>query len=246
MFVIPAIDIKDGRCVRLREGKMDQETIFSEDPLDMAEQWFSQGAEILHLVDLDGAIQGNPVNDKIIISIASKFKDKIIQVGGGIRTTDSASRYLDNGINRVIMGTSAIKNPKTLSEIGKKYNNSLVLALDAQNGKVRTEGWVEDGLISPSELLESLEFIDLAAVIYTDISRDGMMLGPNAQATFSLAEETSIPVIASGGVSSLDHIRELLKSKIPLEGVICGRSLYEKAFTLSEAMQIAQKENDRS
>ena len=144
------------------------------------------------------------------------------------------------------MGTSAIKNPKTLSEIGKKYNNSLVLALDAQNGKVRTEGWVEDSLISPSELLESLEFIDLAAVIYTDISRDGMMLGPNAQATFSLAEETSIPVIASGGVSSLDHIRELLKSKIPLEGVICGRSLYEKAFTLSEAMQIAQKENDRS
>jgi len=246
MLVIPAIDIKEGRCVRLREGKMDQETIFSEDPLDMASQWFSQGAKILHLVDLDGAIQGRPVNDEIIIKIASQFKDKLIQVGGGIRTTESAGRYLDNGVSRVIMGTSAVKNPETLSEIGNKYKKGLVLALDAQNGKVKTEGWVEGSQVTPSELIKSLDSVDLSAIIYTDISRDGMMQGPNIEATFSLAEETSIPVIASGGVSSLEHIRALLKSTVPLEGVICGRSLYEKAFTLSEAMKIVEQENDGS
>ena len=219
MLVIPAIDIKEGRCVRLREGKMDQETIFSEDPLDMASQWFSQGAKILHLVDL---------------------------VGGGIRTTESAGRYLDNGVSRVIMGTSAVKNPETLSEIGNKYKKGLVLALDAQNGKVKTEGWVEGSQVTPSELIKSLDSVDLSAIIYTDISRDGMMQGPNIEATFSLAEETSIPVIASGGVSTLEHIRALSKSTVPLEGVICGRSLYEKAFTLSEAMKIVEQENDGS
>ena len=237
MFIIPAIDIKSGKCVRLREGRMDQETIFSEDPLGMADQWFSQGAEILHLVDLDGAIQGKPVNNKIIIDIASNFGDKKIQVGGGIRSLESASVYLDAGITRVVMGTSAIKNPEILFKIGSRYKEGLVLALDAYEGKVKTEGWVEDGNVTPIDLIDSLSGVNLSAIIYTDIARDGMMSGPNIDATLHLARKTPVPVIASGGVSSLDQIKELFNSAVSLEGVICGRSLYEEAFTLEEAMR---------
>jgi len=240
MLVIPAIDIKSGKCVRLKEGKMDQETIFSEDPLGMARQWFAKGAEILHVVDLDGAIQGKPINYEIILKIASEFQHKTIQVGGGIRNLESASLYLDSGISRVVMGTSAVKEPEILHKVSSVYPNGIVLALDVYDGKLKTEGWVEESSITPLDLINSLSDIKISAIIYTDISKDGMMSGPNVKATLELARKTIVPVIASGGVSSLDHIRELSNSSVDLEGIICGRSLYEKAFTLEEAILEAQ------
>ena len=240
MLVIPAIDIKSGKCVRLKEGKMDQETIFSEDPLGMARQWFAKGAEILHVVDLDGAIQGKPINYEIILKIASEFQHKTIQVGGGIRNLESASLYLDSGISRVVMGTSAVKEPEILHKVSSVYPDGIVLALDVYDGKLKTEGWVEESSITPLDLINSLSDIKISAIIYTDISKDGMMSGPNVKATLELARKTIVPVIASGGVSSLDHIRELSNSSVDLEGIICGRSLYEKAFTLEEAILEAQ------
>ena len=240
MLVIPAIDIKSGKCVRLKEGKMDQETIFSEDPLGMARQWFAKGAEILHVVDLDGAVQGKPINYDIILKIASEFQHKTIQVGGGIRNLESASLYLDSGISRVVMGTSAVKEPEILHKVSSVYPNGIVLALDVYDGKLKTEGWVEESSITPLDLINSLSDIKISAIIYTDISKDGMMSGPNIEATLDLARKTSVPVIASGGVSSLNHIRALSNSSVDLEGVICGRSLYEKAFTLEEAILEAQ------
>ena len=240
MLVIPAIDIKSGKCVRLKEGKMDQETIFSEDPLGMARQWFSKGAEILHVVDLDGAVQGKPINYDIILKIASEFQHKTIQVGGGIRNLESASLYLDSGISRVVMGTSAVKEPEVLHKVSSVYPDGIVLALDVYDGKLKTEGWVEESSITPLDLINSLSDIKISAIIYTDISKDGMMSGPNVKATLELARKTIVPVIASGGVSSLDHIRELSNSSVDLEGIICGRSLYEKAFTLEEAILEAQ------
>ena len=240
MLVIPAIDIKSGKCVRLKEGKMDQETIFSEDPLGMARQWFAKGAEILHVVDLDGAVQGKPINYDIILKIASEFQHKTIQVGGGIRNLESASLYLDSGISRVVMGTSAVKEPEILHKVSSVYPNGIVLALDVYDGKLKTEGWVEESAITPLDLINSLSDIKISAIIYTDISKDGMMSGPNVKATLELARKTIVPVIASGGVSSLDHIRELSNSSVDLEGIICGRSLYEKAFTLEEAILEAQ------
>jgi phosphoribosylformimino-5-aminoimidazole carboxamide ribotide isomerase len=230
MIIIPAIDIKSERCVRLKEGKMDQETIFSEHPVEMARQWFSKGAEILHLVDLDGAIQGKPVNQKVILEIASEFKNKVIQVGGGIRNLESAA-----------MGTSAIKEPEILRQLSSTYPKSIVLALDVYQGNLQTEGWVEASTTTPLDLLNSLSDIKISSIIYTDISKDGMMSGPNVEATVELARSTTIPVIASGGVSSLDHIRELSRSNVNLEGVICGRSLYENAFSLEEAIAESQQ-----
>ena len=240
MIVIPAIDIKSGKCVRLKEGKMDQETIFSEHPIDMARKWFSKGAEILHLVDLDGAIQGKPVNHEVILRIASEFKGKVIQVGGGIRNLESALLYLDSGISRVVMGTSAIKEPEILRQVSSAYPDGIVLALDAYEGKLKTEGWIEESTMTPLALLDSLSDIKFSSIIYTDIAKDGMMSGPNTEATLELARNTPIPVIASGGVSSLAHIKELSISNVNLQGVICGRSLYENAFSLEEAILEAE------
>ena len=164
MIIIPAIDIKSGRCVRLKEGKMDQETVFSEHPVEMARQWFSKGAEILHLVDLDGAIQGKPVNQKVILEIASEFKNKVIQVGGGIRNLESAALYLDSGISRIVMGTSAIKEPEILRQLSSTYPKSIVLALDVYQGKLKTEGWVEASTTTPLDLLNSLSDIKLSLI----------------------------------------------------------------------------------
>lgn len=240
MLVIPAIDLKEGKCVRLREGKMDEETIFSEDPLSTAGSWFSQGAELLHIVDLDGAINGKPVNHEIIYSIASEFPQKRIQVGGGIRNFDSASNYLEKGIERVIMGTSAVEDPDMLKAFCNRYPQRLVLGIDALEGLVKTQGWLKGSEITPSDLVKKFEEDPVAAIIFTDISKDGMMMGPNIEATTELAQQTNIPVIASGGVSSLDHIKQLADQKT-ISGVICGRALYEEAFTYSDVLEILKK-----
>ncbi len=234
MHVIPAIDLKNGKCVRLKEGRMDEETIFSEDPLSVAESWFSQGAEILHVVDLDGAVQGKPINQDIIFSIAKNFPLKRIQVGGGIRNLTSASEYLDAGIERVIMGTTAVDNPEVLKEFCAEYPNRLVIGIDALDGLVKTQGWLQ-GSTTPLELVKEFEGHEIAAIVFTDISKDGMMAGPNIEATYDLANQTNIPVIASGGVSSLSHIKELSACRI-ISGVICGRALYENTFSLEEAL----------
>lgn len=239
MLVIPAIDLKDGKCVRLREGRMDEETIFSEDPLSMADSWFSQGAEILHIVDLNGAVEGRPINQDIIFTIALNFPEKRIQIGGGIRNFDTASKYLDKGIERVIMGTSAVENPDMLKEFCNQYPNRLILGIDALDGVVKTQGWLKGSGITPIDLVYKFNRDPLAAIIFTDISKDGMMAGPNIEATYDLATKTDIPVIASGGVSSLSHIKELSDRK-KISGVICGRALYENAFSLKEALEVSK------
>ena len=240
MIVIPAIDLKNGKCVRLREGKMHEETIFSEDPISTAGSWFSQGAEILHIVDLDGAVEGKPMNQEIIFSIVAEFPEKRIQIGGGIRSFESASEYLDEGIERVIMGTSAVEEPDMLKDFCTKFPNRLVLGIDALDGFVKTQGWLKGSGISPSELVKKFEDDPIAAIIFTDISKDGMMIGPNIEATSDLANQTKIPVIASGGVSSLDHITQLVEKK-NISGVICGRALYEKAFTYADVLEVLGK-----
>ena len=240
MIVIPAIDLKNGKCVRLREGKMDEETVFSEDPISTAGSWFSQGAEILHIIDLDGAVQGKPMNQEIIFSIIAEFPEKRIQLGGGIRSFESASEYLNEGIERVIMGTSAVEEPDMLKDFCSKFPNRLVLGIDALDGVVKTQGWLKGSGISPSELVKKFEDDPIAAIIFTDISKDGMMKGPNIEATSDLANQTKIPVIASGGVSSLDHIIQL-EHKKNISGVICGRALYEKAFTYIEVLEVLGK-----
>ena len=240
MIVIPAIDLKNGKCVRLREGKMEEETIFSEDPISTAGSWFSQGAEILHIVNLDGAVEGKPMNQEIIFSIISEFPEKRIQIGGGIRSFESASEYLNEGIERVIMGTSAVEEPDMLKDFCSKFPNRLVLGIDALDGVVKTQGWLKGSGISPSELVKKFEDDPIAAIIFTDISKDGMMIGPNIEATSDLANQTKIPVIASGGVSSLDHIIQLADKK-NISGVICGRALYEKAFTYEDVLEVLGK-----
>ena len=240
MIVIPAIDLKNGKCVRLREGKMEEETIFSEDPISTAGSWFSQGAEILHIVDLDGAVEGKPMNQEIIFSIVAEFPEKRIQIGGGIRSFESASEYLNEGIERVIMGTSAVEEPDMLKDFCTKFPNRLVLGIDALDGVVKTQGWLKGSGISPSELVKKFEDDPIAAIIFTDISKDGMMKGPNIEATSDLANQTKIPVIASGGVSTLDHITQLADHQ-NISGVICGRALYEKAFTYSEVLEVLGK-----
>ena len=237
MLVIPAIDLKEGKCVRLREGKMDEETIFSDDPLSTAASWFSKGAELLHIVDLDGAVSGKPMNQEIIFDIASQFPEKRIQIGGGIRNFQSATQYLEQGIERVIMGTAAVEDPEMLREFCNSYPNRLVLGIDALHGQVKTQGWLKGSSITPLELVKDFDGEPIAAVIFTDISKDGMMSGPNVNATLELAKQTDIPVIASGGVSSLEHLKQLSKENI-LFGAICGRALYESAFTYSEALEV--------
>ena len=237
MLVIPAIDLKEGKCVRLREGKMDEETIFSDDPLSTAASWFSQGAELLHIVDLDGAVTGKPMNQEIIFDIASQFPEKRIQIGGGIRNFQSATQYLEQGIERVIMGTAAVEDPEMLREFCNSYPNRLVLGIDALHGQVKTQGWLKGSSITPLELVKDFDGEPIAAVIFTDISKDGMMSGPNVNATLELAKQTDIPVIASGGVSSLEHLKQLSNDNI-LFGAICGRALYESAFTYSEALEV--------
>ena len=237
MLVIPAIDLKEGKCVRLREGKMDEETIFSDDPLSTADSWFSQGADLLHIVDLDGAVSGKPMNQEIIFDIASQFPEKRIQIGGGIRNFQSATKYLEQGIERVIMGTAAVEDPEMLREFCNSYPNRLVLGIDALHGQVKTQGWLKGSSITPLELVKDFDGEPIAAVIFTDISKDGMMSGPNVNATLGLAKQIDIPVIASGGVSTLEHLKELSNENI-LYGAICGRALYENAFTYSEALEV--------
>ncbi len=238
MLIIPAIDIKQGKCVRLQQGNMDLETRYSDNPLEMALKWESLGAELIHIVDLDGAFEKQTVNHETIKHIVENCNTPV-QIGGGIRNEDTVKMYLDLGVQRVIIGSVALYNPDFVIQICKKHPGKIVVGIDAKNGMVAVEGWSEVSDVSAIDLAKKYESKGVAAIIFTDIKRDGMQTGPNIEATNELAQAIDIPVIASGGVSSIKDIKELLKYK-EIFGVITGRALYEEKLDLKEAIKISR------
>ncbi len=239
MIVIPAIDIKNGRCVRLEQGRMDRETVFSDDPAAMARQWAAQGAALIHLVDLDGAVSKAPRNRAVIAAIVQAVNVPL-QLGGGIRDLATIEMYFELGVERIVIGTEAIRNPALLKDAGRRFPDRMVVGIDARNGLVAIEGWTETTGTTAIDLARRFEDCGLAAINFTDIHRDGMQTGPNIEATGQLARSVTIPVVASGGVSTLDDIRNLK----PLEadgvtGVITGKALYSGTLDLKAAMAIA-------
>lgn len=231
----PAIDIRQGRCVRLYKGDYNRETVYGS-PLEMAEEWVRQGARWLHVVDLDGAKEGRAVNEALIVELAQRVPIPI-QVGGGIRTMAQVEKYLEKGVSRVILGTAAIKDPQFTAEALKRYGERIAIGLDVRDGVVATEGWLEKSHTKAEEVAKHLADQGATLFIYTDISKDGTLTGPNGEAAARLAQASGVPVIASGGVSSLEDVRQLAeRRKDGLCGVIVGKALYQKVFTLSEAL----------
>ncbi len=228
MLLIPAIDLKDGQCVRLKQGDMNDSTTFGEDPAAMARRWLEAGARRLHLVDLNGAFAGKPVNESAIKSIIAEVGDEIpVQLGGGIRDLDTIERYLDDGISYIIIGTAAVKNPGFLKDACSAFGGHIIVGLDAKDGKVATDGWSKLTGHEVIDLAKKFEDYGVEGVIYTDIGRDGMLSGINIEATVKLAQALSIPVIASGGLSNIADIEKLCAVESEgVEGVICGRSIY--------------------
>jgi phosphoribosylformimino-5-aminoimidazole carboxamide ribotide isomerase len=251
MLLIPAIDIKDGQCVRLKQGDMDQATVFSPDPAEMARHWLVQGARRLHLVDLDGAFAGKPKNRAAIQSIVTavqeyaeknNIKEIPVQLGGGIRDLDTIEHYLDNGISYIIVGTAAVKNPGFLQDACGAFPGHIIVGLDAKDGKVATDGWSKLSKHNVVELGKKFEGYGVESIIYTDIGRDGMMGGVNIDATVKLAQSVNIPIIASGGVHDIKDVEALCKVHSEgVEGVICGRSIYEGTLDLKKAQALADK-----
>ena len=238
MNLIPAIDLKQGQCVRLRQGRMEDSTVFSDDPVAMAGQWVSQGCKRLHLVDLDGAFEGEPVNADVIKEISAAYPDLPIQIGGGIRTMEAAGAYLEAGVSYVIIGTQAVREPMFVTELCAKFPGSVIVGIDAKDGMVAVEGWAESSSLSAENLAKQFEGQGVSAIVYTDISRDGMMQGVNVAATSQLASTISIPVIASGGVTDMNDIIKLNEAKDSgIEGVIIGRAIYEGTISLEQAQQ---------
>jgi phosphoribosylformimino-5-aminoimidazole carboxamide ribotide isomerase len=228
MLLIPAIDLKDGHCVRLKQGDMDQSTIFSEDPAAMARKWVEAGARRLHLVDLNGAFAGKPQNHAAIKSILREVGDDIpVQLGGGIRDLDTIERYIDDGLRYVIIGTAAVKNPGFLKDACVAFGGHIIVGLDAKDGKVATDGWSKLTGHEVADLGKKFEDYGVESIIYTDIGRDGMLSGINVDATVKLAQALTIPVIASGGLSNMADIDQLCAVEFEgVEGVICGRAIY--------------------
>jgi phosphoribosylformimino-5-aminoimidazole carboxamide ribotide isomerase len=240
MLLIPAIDLKDGKCVRLRQGRMEDSTVFSDDPVAMAARWVEAGARRLHLVDLNGAFAGQPVNAQVIRRIAETFPDLPIQVGGGIRDEQTVETYLDAGVQFVIIGTKAVQDPHFISDLCLEFPGHVIVGLDAKDGRVAVNGWSKLSKHDVVDLAQIFERYGVEAVIYTDISRDGMMQGVNVDATVRLARAITIPVIASGGVSTLDDVRALCAvEQEGIMGAIIGRALYDGAIDLAAAQQIA-------
>lgn len=236
MLVIPAIDLKDGQCVRLRQGLMDDSTVFSDDPVAMAEQWVKAGARRLHLVDLNGAFDGQPVNGEVVKAIAKKFPDLPIQIGGGIRTIETIEAYLDAGVNYLIIGTQAVKQPEFVNLACHEYAGHIIVGLDAKNGLVATDGWAEVSDIQATELAKRFEQAGVSSIVYTDIARDGMMQGVNVDATLAMAHASSIPIIASGGITNQDDIIALRAvANQGICGAITGRAIYEGTLDVQYA-----------
>lgn len=240
MQLWPAIDIRGGQCVRLKQGDYAQETVYGDSPAEMARHWADRGAEYLHVVDLDGAKDRAPVNRDRILEIVRKLSGRNIpiEVGGGIRTEETIRDYLDLGIARIVIGTLAMKEPDWFREMCQKFPGKLVLGIDAKNGMVATEGWLETSETRAVELAGQYTDIPLAALVYTDIAKDGMMEGPNFNEMVAMQNAVPFPVVASGGVSSLNDIRKLKELGLP--ACIIGKALYEGSFTLDEALTISR------
>ncbi len=240
MLLIPAIDLKDGRCVRLRQGDMNDETVFSDDPVATAGRWVEAGAKRIHLVDLNGAVQGFPVNANIIGRIVEAYPDVEIQVGGGIRDLDVIQTYLDVGVDYVIIGTQAIRAPHFVDDACVEFQGRIIVGLDARDGRVATDGWSKLSRHTAVDMAKRFEDAGVEAIIFTDIGRDGMMRGVNVEATQALAQQVNIPIIASGGVTSLDDVRALCAvASDGITGAIVGRAIYEGTLDLAEAQRLA-------
>jgi len=238
MQIIPAIDLKDGQCVRLKQGRMEDDTVFSTDVVATATRWVEAGASRLHIVDLDGAFAGEPRNGEIIRKVCEAHPTLKVQVGGGIRDINVASSYLEAGVSWVIIGTQAVREPTFIERLCQLHPNQVIVGLDARNGEVALSGWAEDSGVNAIELAKSFEGVGVASVIYTDIERDGMMQGFNSQATADLAAQINIPVFASGGVNSYEDIDRLCQIAVNgVAGAIVGRAMYEGSMQLDVAQR---------
>lgn len=236
MLLIPAIDLKDGQCVRLRQGRMEDDTVFSDNPVATAQRWVDAGCKRLHLVDLDGAFAGEPKNAEVIRAICAEFPELPIQIGGGIRELATIEAYLDAGIQYTIIGSAAVRNPQFVKDACKQFPGHIIVGLDAKNGKVAVDGWAEVSELGAIELGKQFEDDGVESIVYTDISRDGMMQGVNVDATAELGSSVNIPVIASGGVASIEDIKQLHAHKDEgIAGSILGRAIYEGTLNLAEA-----------
>jgi phosphoribosylformimino-5-aminoimidazole carboxamide ribotide isomerase len=243
MLIIPAIDLKDGHCVRLKQGAMDQATVFSDDPAAMARHWLVQGARRLHLVDLNGAFAGKPRNEEAIKAIVEAVGDAVpVQLGGGIRDLDTVERYLDDGISYVIIGTAAVKTPGFLHDACYAFPGHVMVALDAKEGKVAVDGWSKMTGHDVIDLAKKFQDYGVEAIIHTDIGRDGMLTGVNIQATVALARSLSVPVIASGGITDLEDVRALCQvEQEGIIGAITGRAIYQGTLEFADAQKLADK-----
>ncbi len=244
MLIIPAIDLKDGRCVRLKQGDMNTATVFSDDPVAMARHWAAQGAKRLHIVDLNGAIAGRPKNEKVIREMIAAVGEAVpIQLGGGIRDLDAIESYIDAGVTYVVIGTAAVKNPGFLSDACYAFPGHIIAGLDAKDGKVAVEGWSKMTGHDVLDLAKKYEDYGIEALIYTDIGRDGMMSGINIEATLKLAQQLKTPIIASGGLNSIEDVLAVCAKLAPegVIGAIAGRALYEGKIDLKEAQAAANK-----
>jgi phosphoribosylformimino-5-aminoimidazole carboxamide ribotide isomerase len=236
MLIIPAIDLKDGECVRLRQGRMEDSTVFSDDPVSIAAKWVAAGTKRLHLVDLNGAFDGKPVNGEVVTAIAKAYPNLPIQIGGGIRSMQTIEAYLAAGVEYLIIGTKAVKDPGFVTQACKEFEGHIIVGLDAQDGLVATDGWAQVSEIQASELAKRFEQDGVSSIVYTDIARDGMMQGVNVEQTLAMAHASSIPIIASGGITNMDDIRALCEvSGDGILGAITGRAIYEGTLDVREA-----------
>lgn len=241
MIIIPALDLKDGRCVRLSQGRMDQESVYSEDPVQTAKRWESKGAERLHVVDLNGAVTGTPVHQSLIKEIANSIRIPV-ELGGGIRNLETIETYLSLGVEWVILGTVALRNRSLVEEACRQFPRRVILGIDAREGRVAIQGWKEEVSLEAIELAKQFEGLGLSAIIFTDIERDGMSRGLNSEMTVALARAISIPVIASGGVSNIEEIEHLMALESDgVIGVIVGRALYTGGIDLEEAIRVVKR-----
>lgn len=244
----PAIDIKNGKCVRLLFGDMNKETIYNNDPLDQANWFVDQGAEWLHIVDLDGAVKGDQVNKNSILKILKTLQNKVkIQIGGGIRSQENIDFWLDNFVDRVILGTLALENPNFVNSLSQQYFQKIIIGADVRNGMIASHGWEKQSEISALDLLRNFDQSLISSVIYTDITKDGTMTGVSLDETINFAKKNAHPVIASGGVSNLNDVVKLYENfSNGIEGVVIGRALYDKKFTFKEALEITREGHDNA
>lgn len=242
MILIPAIDLKDGLCVRLRKGIMEDNTVFSDHPVEVAAKWHGLGAKRLHLVDLNGAFAGKPVNGEIVTEITKTYPDLPVEIGGGIRDLKTIEAYIKAGVSYVIIGTQAVKDPDFVREACKEFKDQVIVGLDANNGKVAINGWAEESELDVIDLAKQFEDDGVNAIIYTDIARDGMMQGVNVESTVKLAQSISIPVIASGGITNLDDVRGLCEvASEGISGAITGRAIYEGTLDFAQGQALIEE-----